>query len=192
MDRKAVATLVATGDHGSLPCVLNPGDARGTRWPFRRPDGLGHVRVSGRFSTDTGAAAVAASRAGAGFGLSLSDQVAHDLRAGRRIRLLRDAEPEPEPVRLVHAAPRHVPRRTAVVLDELGRALSGRLRSIASELARGGFGRAGWAPRPHAEASAARRAGARAGLSRRGRPPHRGTAGSRPSAGGRSSCSSRA
>ena len=123
-------------DLGALPCVLNAGNDSGTRWPFRGGSGRAErVRVSGRFSTNTVAAAVAAARAGTGFGLFLSYQVADDLRAGRLVRLLRDAEPEPLPVQLVHAATRHVPRRMAVVLDELGGALSARLRSIAADLA---------------------------------------------------------
>lgn len=99
------------------PCVRFRGLALGNTWHFQQAGREIAVAVRGGFTTNQAAAAIEACAAGLGFGLFLSYQVDPAVRAKRLRVVLRDYEPPPIPVSLVHAEARLLSTRLRVFLD---------------------------------------------------------------------------
>jgi len=99
------------------PCVRFEGLPPSADWTFRDGDCELAVPVRGRFATNQAAAAIAACEAGLGFGVFLSYQVEAALRAKRLRVVLREFEPAPVPVSLVHPEGRRLTLRLRVFLD---------------------------------------------------------------------------
>jgi DNA-binding transcriptional LysR family regulator len=99
------------------PCVRFRGLAPGNTWHFQQAGREIAVAVRGGFTTNQAAAAIEACAAGLGFGLFLSYQVDPAVRAKRLRVVLRDYEPPPVPVSLVHAEARLLSTRLRVFLD---------------------------------------------------------------------------
>jgi DNA-binding transcriptional LysR family regulator len=93
------------------------GLALGNTWHFQQAGREIAVAVRGGFTTNQAAAAIEACAAGLGFGLFLSYQVDPAVRAKRLRVVLRDYEPPPIPVSLVHAEARLLSTRLRVFLD---------------------------------------------------------------------------
>lgn len=75
------------------------------------------ARFSARMTTTTNESAVAAAVSGFGLTRLLSYQVADEVRDGRLALVLRDNEPEPLPIHVVHRESRHAPRKLRSFLD---------------------------------------------------------------------------
>jgi DNA-binding transcriptional LysR family regulator len=99
------------------PCVRFRGLAPGSTWHFQDGGREIAVPVSGAFATNQAAAALEACVAGLGFGLFLSYQVEAAVRAKKLRVVLRDYEPPPIPVALVHAEARLPSPRLRAFLD---------------------------------------------------------------------------
>ncbi|MGG5818754.1 LysR family transcriptional regulator [Falsiroseomonas sp. HW251] len=76
------------------------------------------LQPQARFAVNEAEAAVAAAVEGRGVLQALSYQPAAEIAAGRLVRLLREHEPPPIPVQLVHPAGRFMPARLRAFLDE--------------------------------------------------------------------------
>lgn len=107
------------------PCVHFRGLAPGRTWHFEERGRDLAVPVTGAFTTNQAAAAIEACAAGLGFGLFLSYQVEAALRAGRLRVVLREFEPPPLPVSLVHAEARLPSPRLRAFLDWMKKHLRG-------------------------------------------------------------------
>lgn len=108
------------------PCVAFRGIAPGDRWRFREGEREVPVEVGGGFACNQVTAALEACAAGLGFGMFLSYQVEPAVREGRLQVVLREFEPPPLPVSLVHADARLVSHRLRTFLDWMTRRLRGR------------------------------------------------------------------
>lgn len=93
-------------------------------WTFPDPGGRVTVPVSPRFTTNLPAVAVDAVRAGHGLATLLSYMVAHELERGELVAVLRDREPAPLPIHVVHAAGRRASARVRAFVDHAVAALS--------------------------------------------------------------------
>lgn len=102
-----------------LPCVQFSGITPSQIWHFRERDGSGaiDVAVSGSFSTNQVAAAVAGCTAGLGYGQFLTYQVEPELRCGQLQVVLEDFELPPLPVQLAYAHARLLTPRLRAFLD---------------------------------------------------------------------------
>ncbi|MEQ9639017.1 MAG: LysR family transcriptional regulator [Alphaproteobacteria bacterium] len=86
-------------------------------WTFEVSGRRVAVPVRPRLSVNTAEAAVDAALAGVGLTRVLSYQVADAVRAGRLRLVLREAEPPPRPISLVHQGGAHQPRKLRAFLD---------------------------------------------------------------------------
>lgn len=95
-------------------------------WLFRGASGNPTaVTVKGRLALNQPEPAIDAAREGRGIVRALSYQVAAELRAGELVRLLRDFEPDPLPVRVIWPESRRAWRRVRLLADHLVRGLGG-------------------------------------------------------------------
>jgi DNA-binding transcriptional LysR family regulator len=88
--------------------------------------------VRSRLTVNTAEAAVDAAIAGAGLTRVMSYQAATALRDGRLVTVLRDYEPEPNPISLVYPSGRLVPLKLRAFLDFAVPRLKARLQEIAA------------------------------------------------------------
>ena len=98
-------------------CIMFEGLYSTNLWHFGRGERAAPVPVRPRFTVNTADAAIAAAIASAGITRVLSYQV-HEAVAERRLRIiLREFEPEPLPVHLVHAGQPLLPLKLRAFLD---------------------------------------------------------------------------
>ena len=121
-------------DLAGLPCVASEGLSPDRVWTFRDPRGgpAIAVPVRRRLSVNTVEAAVDAAVAGIGVARAFTYQCASALAAGTIVRVLRDFEPEPVPVHLVHAGREPLPLKLRRFLDHARADLGRRLADLAA------------------------------------------------------------
>lgn len=125
----------------SFPCVaFHPLVARPT-WTFKRADrsALLEIPITPRLSVTTAAAAVWAAKQGVGATRLFLYQCADALQQGDLLPILREFEPDPAPVSLLHAARGALPLKMRAFLDFA----AGRLRTQLDGLGRGKTNRTG-------------------------------------------------
>jgi len=108
-------------------CIIWQGDHDGAHWTFTSSKtGPEAVPIRGRFKTDSVPAAIEAVRQGLGIGLLSYWQVQDWIERNELICVLQDFQP---PARPIHAlwAPKTLPTRTRLLLEEISKSLSGRL-----------------------------------------------------------------
>jgi DNA-binding transcriptional LysR family regulator len=98
-------------------CVMFDGLYSNNPWSFGRGKRAGTLQIRPRFSVNTADAAIAAATASASITHVLSCQVADAIAAGALRLVLRDFEPEPIPVHLVHASQSQLPLKLRAFLD---------------------------------------------------------------------------
>ena len=86
---------------------------------FGRGVGRTDVRINGRLRFASADACVAAARAGFGIARVPAFVAAEDLRTGHLRSLLCEFEPDPVPVHVVYATPRHLAAKVRVFVDFL-------------------------------------------------------------------------
>jgi DNA-binding transcriptional LysR family regulator len=101
-------------------------------WSFRVDGATTRFPVRSRLTVTTAEAALDAALAGAGLTRVLSYQAASALRDGRLVLVLRDFEPEPNPVSLVYPSGRLVPLKLRAFLDFAVPRLKARLQELAA------------------------------------------------------------
>jgi DNA-binding transcriptional LysR family regulator len=92
-------------------------------WEYRGQ----YAALRSRLAVSHGAAAVEAASCGAGITRALCFEVAEAVAAGRLVVLLRDFEPPPMPLQLVHPGGRHVPHRRSAFIELMRPRLQARL-----------------------------------------------------------------
>ncbi|MEG3146856.1 LysR family transcriptional regulator [Sphingomonas sp. RT2P30] len=102
---------------GGHDCVMFEGLYASNVWTFGSERQRRAVPIKPRFAVNTADAAIAAAIGGGGITRVLSYQVADALNAGALRLILRDAEPDPLPVHLVHAGQALVPLKLRAFLD---------------------------------------------------------------------------
>jgi DNA-binding transcriptional LysR family regulator len=124
----------APSDLAALPCVAFEGLSADRVWSFRNPRGgpAIAVPVRRRLSVNTVEAAVDAAAAGIGVARAFTYQCAAALAAGTIVRVLRDFEPEPVPVHLLHAGREPLPLKLRRFLDHARLDLGRRLAELAA------------------------------------------------------------
>ena len=110
----------------------SPACRRPREWSFRVGGATKRFPVRSRLTVTTAEAALDAAIAGAGLTRVLSYQAAAAVRDGRLVLLLRDFEPEPNPVSLVYPSGRLVPLKLRAFLDFAVPRLKARLQEIAA------------------------------------------------------------
>ncbi len=100
-----------------LDCISFEGLTSASVWHFAEKKADVPVAVHSRLVVNTAEAAIDAAIAGVGVTRVLSYQVAEALRAGALVRILREFEPSPVPVSLVHAGGRLLPLKLRAFLD---------------------------------------------------------------------------
>ena len=114
---RAYGTPAAPGDLERFPCVTF-GTAPARSWTFASKRGSGRsIPVRSRLVVNTAEAAIDAAIAGVGIVRVLSYQAAALVQARRLEIILRDVEPEPMPVHLVHPAQPLPPLKLRRFLD---------------------------------------------------------------------------
>jgi DNA-binding transcriptional LysR family regulator len=101
-------------------------------WSFATGGAVERFPVRSRLTVTTAEAALDAAIAGAGLTRVLSYQAAAAVRDGRLILLLRDFEPEPNPISLVYPSGRLVPLKLRAFLDFAVPRLKVRLQELAA------------------------------------------------------------
>jgi DNA-binding transcriptional LysR family regulator len=101
-------------------------------WSFRVGGKTERFRVRSRLTVNTAEAALEAAMAGAGLTRVMSYQAAGAVRDGRLVIVLRDYEPEPNPISLVYPSGRLVPLKLRAFLDFAVPRLKARLQEIAA------------------------------------------------------------
>lgn len=117
-------------DLASHDCIAFSGLVSSQSWSFGVGTKERSVLIRARLVVNTAEAAVDAAVAGTGVTRLLSYQVADALKTGRLRRLLRDFEPSPIPVSLVHAGQGRMPLKLRAFIDFAAPRLEGRLRTI--------------------------------------------------------------
>jgi len=100
-----------------LDCISFEGLTSASVWHFAEKKADVPVAVHSRLVVNTAEAAIDAAIAGVGVTRVLSYQVAEALRSGALVRILREFEPRPVPVSLVHAGGRLLPLKLRAFLD---------------------------------------------------------------------------
>lgn len=98
-------------------CVMFEGLYASNVWTFGGERQRRAVPIKPRFAVNTADAAIAAAIGGGGITRVLSYQVADALNSGTLRLILREAEPDPLPVHLVHAGQALVPLKLRAFLD---------------------------------------------------------------------------
>ncbi len=121
-------------DLASRPCIGFEGISADREWVFSTPDGEDSttVAIRPRLSVNTVEAALDAAVAGVGVARALTYQCAAGLADGALLRVLRDFEPAPSPVHLLHAAREPLPLKLRTFLDQAGERLRRRLAGVPS------------------------------------------------------------
>jgi DNA-binding transcriptional LysR family regulator len=101
-------------------------------WAFRIDGATKRFPVRSRLTVNTAEAALDAATAGAGLTRVMSYQAAAAVRDGRLVVVLRDYEPEPNPISLVYPSGRLVPLKLRAFLDFAVPRLKARLQEIAA------------------------------------------------------------
>jgi DNA-binding transcriptional LysR family regulator len=101
-------------------------------WSFRVGSATKRFPVRSRLTVNTAEAALDAVTAGAGLTRVMSYQAAAAVRDGRLVIVLRDYEPEPNPISLVYPSGRLVPLKLRAFLDFAVPRLKARLQEIAA------------------------------------------------------------
>lgn len=118
-------------DLSAMPCVAFEGIAADRVWTFEAPDGAPvAVPVRHRLAVNTVEATVDAAAAGIGVARASTYQCAAALAAGTLVRVLRDFEPGPLPVHLLHAGRDPLPLKLRSFLDHAGADLGRRLAGV--------------------------------------------------------------
>lgn len=110
-------------------CVTFAGFMRADAWDLGGPGGAVSVPVRSRMTVDAADAVVDAAVAGTGIVSLFSYHIAAGVRAGRLVRLLRDFEPPPIPVHLVHLGGGLLPLKVRAFLDFATPRLKARLEA---------------------------------------------------------------
>ena len=113
-------------------CVMFEGLYSTNVWSFGRGAQAGQMPVRPRFAVNTADAAIAAAVASAGITRVLSYQVRAAVGEGKLRIILRDFEPEPLPVHLVHAGQTLLPLKLRAFLDFAAPRLKASLQAIAA------------------------------------------------------------
>jgi DNA-binding transcriptional LysR family regulator len=100
-----------------LDCISFEGLTSASVWHFAEKKADVPVAIHSRLVVNTAEAAIDAAIAGIGVTRVLSYQVAEALRSGTLVRVLREFEPRPVPVSLVHAGGRRLPLKLRAFLD---------------------------------------------------------------------------
>ena len=100
-------------------CILQTRTPDRARWILRGPAGAADVAVCGRLSFDDQFSAMAAATAGGGLVVLPAHMVGHTPSMAPLQRVLPDYDIPGEPVQLVYAASRHVPRRVTLFCDAI-------------------------------------------------------------------------
>lgn len=106
-------------DLADLTCVTFSGLSSGSSWTFPSP-GRGMVQADPprcRLNVNTAEAAIDVALAGVGITHVLSYQIARAVRDGKLVVVLRDFEPDPIPVHLVHAGQGLLPLKMRSFLE---------------------------------------------------------------------------
>jgi DNA-binding transcriptional LysR family regulator len=98
-------------------CVMFDSSYSNSIWRFGRGDSAAALPVQPRFAVNTADAAISAAIAASGITRVLSYQVQKPVLEGKLRLLLRDFEPEPLPVHLVHTAQSLLPLKLRAFLD---------------------------------------------------------------------------
>jgi DNA-binding transcriptional LysR family regulator len=101
-------------------------------WSFRVGGETRRFPVRSRLTVNTAEAALEAAMAGAGLTRVMSYQAAPALRDGSLVLVLRDYEPEPNPISLVYPSGRLVPLKLRAFLDFAVPRLKARLQEVAA------------------------------------------------------------
>lgn len=120
-----------------LDCISFEGLTSASVWHFAEKKADVPVAVHSRLVVNTAEAAVDAAIAGVGVTRVLSYQVAEALRAGALVRILREFEPSPVPVSLVHAGGRLLPLKLRAFLDFAAARISEKLKLTEEAVDRG-------------------------------------------------------
>ncbi|MDC7712368.1 LysR family transcriptional regulator [Vogesella indigofera] len=101
-------------------CIVIQGSSEALlEWAFRGPEGLIHVPVRGRLSTDNGDMQHELALLGAGLALKSAWDVADDLRTGRLVAVLPDYPCPPADLYAVHLSRHFQPRRVTALVAYL-------------------------------------------------------------------------
>lgn len=120
-----------------MDCISFEGLTSASVWHFAEKKADVPVAVHSRLVVNTAEAAVDAAIAGVGVTRVLSYQVAEALRAGALVRILREFEPSPVPVSLVHAGGRLLPLKLRAFLDFAAARISEKLKLTEEAVDRG-------------------------------------------------------
>ena len=104
-------------DLAGMPCVSFDLLAGGSTWSFSGANGAVAVPISPRLSVTTAEAAVLAARRGTGVTRVFRYQCTEALQQGALREILREFQPEPLPVSLLHASRGALPLKARVFLD---------------------------------------------------------------------------
>jgi DNA-binding transcriptional LysR family regulator len=115
------------GDLSTHDCITFEGLASVDAWTFATGKSLVSVALHSRLVVNTAEAAIDAAIAGIGLTRALSYQVASAIEAGKLAVILREFEPPPWPVSLVHAGLRLLPLKLRAFLDFAAPRLKARL-----------------------------------------------------------------
>ncbi len=112
-------------------CIAFEGRYASNHWTFGGGKSAATVPIAPRFAVNTALGAIDAAVAGAGIARVLSYQVAQAIAEGHLSLILRDFQPDPIPVHLVHAAAAMVPLKLRAFKDFAAPRLRGRLLGLA-------------------------------------------------------------
>lgn len=108
---------ITPADLAQHDCVTFDGLMQADRWFFRQGAAETFAPIRSRLSVNTAEAAVDAAVAGIGLTRVLAYQAADALSSGKLEIVLRDFQPPPAPVNLVHGGGRLLPRKVRAFLD---------------------------------------------------------------------------
>lgn len=114
-------------DLASHDCISGKPLSLPDAWLFRVGKSIEPVPVQRRLAATTAEAGIEASVAGAGLIRALCYQIVEAEAQGRLVRVLRDFEPQPTPLSLVHLSARLVPLKLRAFLDYAAPLLKQRL-----------------------------------------------------------------
>jgi DNA-binding transcriptional LysR family regulator len=120
-------------DLGTHACITFEGLVSPSVWAFREGASEVVVPIHSRFTVNTAEAAVDAAVAGIGVARVLSYQIATALSAGALTVVLKEFEPMPVPVSLLHAGGRRLPQKLRAFADFVVPRLRARLSAAAIE-----------------------------------------------------------
>ena len=125
-------TPKSAGDLGTHDCITFEGLASADAWTFAKGKSQASVAVHSRLLVNTAEAAIDAAIAGIGLTRVLSYQAAAAIEAGTLAVVLREFEPAPWPVSLIHAGQPLLPQKLRAFLDFAAPRLKARLSRIAA------------------------------------------------------------